>query len=260
MHHFPPLLTDAPIGRHVCQFHKCAQSLTQAVTTFIDVGLYRREGVVVIATAARRAAVLRRLAASKIDTAAAIASGQLVMLDADEVLDALIAGGMPRPRAFRDVIAPVLGSVVARGYGRVRLYGETVNQLWQDGLTDAAVRLEHLWNDLIGDYPVSLFCGYEIDGLDPRTYARPLDAIARQHTDLIISDDDHRLQAAVDAATTEILGLPLSSALTYHGREGVDPVEHRLPAGQRTLLWLNRNMPSAMVKVLSRARSHYAPV
>lgn len=258
MTHFPPLLADAPAGRHICQFHRESKSLTAAVAGYVDIGLYRREGVLVAAPAERRAAVLRRLGESGIDVAAAIASGQLVMLDAHATLVRFMRDGIPVPELFREVMVPLLTGLYERGRSRVRVFGEMVNVLWHGGHEEAAVRLEELWNELALEQSFSLFCGYEIDSLEAHAYAAPLDAVARSHTDVIASEDDERLQDAVDAATMEILGLPLSRALTYFGREG--GAERRLPPGQRTLLWLNRNMPSAMIKVLARSKARYSPV
>ena len=32
--------------------------------------------------------------------------------------------------------------------------------LWRDGKRTAALSLEELWNELVGDHPLSLICGY----------------------------------------------------------------------------------------------------
>jgi hypothetical protein len=195
MQPFPPILADAPLGRHVCQFHRTAQGLTDALAGYVDTGLYRREGVVVIAGSARRAKVLRRLAAFGIDSAAAIARGQLVLLDAEETLARSCSGDMPQAKAFHATIAPVLDAVLKRGFRRIRAYGEMVNVLWHAGRHDAALHLEDMWSELLAAYPLALFCGHEVDGLDPHAYPQPLDAVARVHTDVVRSDDDERLQA-----------------------------------------------------------------
>ncbi len=57
-------------------------------------------------------------------------------------------------------------------------------------------------------------------------------------------------QALTDAVT---LYLSQMVGFSGHTHEG----ERRFPSGQRTMLWVKRNLPSASTAVLERARRYY---
>lgn len=51
----------------------------------------------------------------------------------------------------------------------VRAYAEMVDVLWKQGKTEAAVRLEVLWNELASTHVFSLLCGYAIGSFYKQT-------------------------------------------------------------------------------------------
>ena len=91
--------------------------------------------------------------------------GQITILDAQDVLSRFMVDGTPDEARFKTVIGELIGSITwPRGRFRdVRVYGEMVNLLWSDNLP-AAARLEELWNDVIEEDSISLFCAYCLDG------------------------------------------------------------------------------------------------
>ena len=95
-----------------------------------------------------------------------------------------------------------------------------------------------------------------LDGHQESCYSGPLHEIGRTHSDILISDDDRRFHMAMDEASKDVFGVRLSKMLSLSGHEH-HPGEHRLPEGQRTMLWIMRNMPSSSASVLERARRHY---
>jgi hypothetical protein len=156
---------------------------------------------------------------------------------------------------FRRAIGSVLERVRACGRGTTRAYGEMVNVLWQEGRQTAAIRLEEYWNELARLYPFSLFCSYMLDVHHDQTYAGPIEEIGRTHSDMIGTVEDERFRVALDAASRDVFGVPLSQMVGFsrHNHEG----ERRFPSGQRTMLWVKRNLPSASAAVLERARRYY---
>lgn len=250
------LLIQAPVNRHFAQLHRDTRSLTDAVGLFAETGLRRGNGVVTIATPAHTELLLERLTQSGLDPEEFRRSGQLEILDAEAVLGRFMRGGMPDWTAFRHTVGTVLESVQALGRDITRAYGEMVNILWQDGHADAAIRLEEYWNELARLYPFSLFCSYMLDSHEEGCYAGPLHEIGRTHSDIIATDDDDRFRVALDEASKDVFGLPLSKMLSLSGHED-HPGEHRLPGGQRTMLWIMRNMPSSSATILERARRYY---
>ncbi|HEX2065915.1 MAG TPA: PAS domain-containing protein, partial [Candidatus Thermoplasmatota archaeon] len=102
---------------------------------------------IVIATPEHRAGL-----AGRVDPA------RLTMLDAAETLGRFMVDGTPDEQRFlQHVGAPVREA--ARG-GPVRLFGEMVALLAQDGNFAAALQLEGLWNRLLADLDASLLCAY----------------------------------------------------------------------------------------------------
>src|SRR5216684_1671222 len=91
--------------------------------------------------------------------------------------------------------------------------------------------------------PFSLFCSYMLDVHQDRTYTGPLEDIGRTHSDILGTDEDDRFRAALDAASRDVFGVPLSEMVGFSSRR--DSGEQRFPSGQRTMLWVKRNLPSA---------------
>lgn len=250
------LLIEAPVGRHFAQLHRDGQSLGESVSLFVQTGLRRGNGVVTIAEASHCEILLQRLGEADLDAEQYRRSGQLVILDADEILARFMRRGMPDWLRFRQAIGTVLESVQAFGQSTTRAYGEMVNILWRDGNQLAAIRLEEYWNELARQYPFSLFCSYLLDSHEAGCYGHPIHEIGRTHTDIIAGADDERFRAALDAASRDVFGIPLSQMLSFSGQED-NPGEHRLPGGHRTMLWIMRNMPGSSAEVLERARAYY---
>ena len=143
---------------HLCHMYEQDAVLVDAMGRFLELGIRRREAVIVIATPGHIAALDRRLAATS-GLKSARASGRYLTLDAEATLARFMVGGVPdRSRFMEGVGAPVADAL--RHHGSVRAFGEMVSLLWQRGETDAAILLEDLWNELMGAHPVALLCGY----------------------------------------------------------------------------------------------------
>jgi hypothetical protein len=249
------LLIEAPVNRHFAQLHRDERGLTESVNLFVATGLRRGNSVVVIATPEHTALFRNRMREDELDPTRLEESGQLEMLDAHACLSGFMRDGMPSWDEFRQTIGTVLERVRAFGRGTTRAYGEMVNVLWQDGKPEAAIRLEEYWNELARLYPFSLFCSYMLDPHQDQTYNGPVEEIGRCHHEIIGTVEDERFRVALDAASRDVFGVPLSQMVGFsrHNHEG----ERRFPSGQRTMLWVKRNLPSASAAVLERARRYY---
>ena len=74
--------------------------------------------------------------------------GSLIVLDAQQTLDLFMRNGnVPNPHRFEDSVGKLIGEVLEGREDRVliRVYGEMVDVLWREGKSDAAIRLEMLW-------------------------------------------------------------------------------------------------------------------
>lgn len=250
------LLIDAPVGRHFAQLHSNKADLVSAVGLFLKTGIDRGNGIVLIASRDLVDQYLDYLACRGIDVERSRRSGQLVVKNAEDTLAGFMVREMPDWGRFRRLIGSILDEVRAFGRTSTRAYGEMVNVLWREGKPLAAVRLEEFWNELARLYPFSLFCGYMLDSHAPETYQQPLAEIGRTHSHVVATPQDERFQEALDRASRDVFGTPLSGLLAAANHE--DTVgESRLPAGQRTMLWIMRHMPESSARILERARYHY---
>ena len=67
----------------------------------------------------------------------------------------------------------------------VRAYGEMVALLWDDGLVNAAIQLEAMWNELGRAHSFSLFCGYPVGSVTRDGHLDAFAAVCRLHQEVV---------------------------------------------------------------------------
>ncbi|HKR00264.1 MAG TPA: MEDS domain-containing protein, partial [Pyrinomonadaceae bacterium] len=132
---------------HFVQFYETDDFLLNSLGDFIGTGLSAGDSSIVVARRARREGLAERLRTCGLDVDAASASGQYLSLDAAETLSQFMVDGQPEPLRFAEVIGDVI-TRAAQGGQRVRIFGEMVALLGEEGNHAAAIRLEELWNEL----------------------------------------------------------------------------------------------------------------
>lgn len=178
------LLAGPAVHSHAVQFYETDAFLLETVARFLDAGLQAGDRLVVIATEEHREGFARRLDALGVDRA--IETGQLVLLDAREVLSKFMVGDMPDPDLFRDWIARAVARAQDGHPGaRIRAYGEMVDVLWRDGNSRAALRLEELWNDAGEVHSFALLCAYVMGNFYRETDAARFMEVCRTHSHVI---------------------------------------------------------------------------
>lgn len=182
MEHGSPLrLAD---GNHVVHFYETVQSRVGLVTAYLAASLLEGDRVLVIAVGDRGSAVGAGLAAAGVDVERAVRGGTLTMLDADGMIREFMVEGIPSADRFDATV----GSRVRRlgEAGRpVRVYGEMVARLWQEGNVPAAVRLEGLWNELADRTPFGLFCSYPLALTSDAAACEALGAVCDLHSHVV---------------------------------------------------------------------------
>ncbi|MCW2501232.1 MAG: putative two-component sensor histidine kinase protein [Frankiales bacterium] len=169
------------VGQHVVSFYDHDEALALTVGSFLGAGLAAGEAAIVVATPAHRELFDAALEAAGIDLAFARAAGQYVSLDAAELLAAFLVAGQPDPALFDATVgALVRQSATGRP---VRVFGEMVALLWDDGAVTAAMALEQLWNATTRVAPFALLCAYPQRALGDSSARR--EAICMHHNAVV---------------------------------------------------------------------------
>jgi CheY-like chemotaxis protein len=167
---------------HAVCFYDDAQSLSRTVAGFIGEGLIAGDAAIVIATPTHGAAIHEQLTANDVNPWKRIAQGELLFLDAQEVMNSFMVGGVPDTGRFHDTIRPIMDSVAGRRHSPVRAYGEMVDLFWRNGQEAAAISVEMLWNGLIAPGKCSLICGYSSEQVGR---GAGFEAICHQHSHVV---------------------------------------------------------------------------
>jgi len=145
---------------HFVRFYDNDDMLLDEVAAFVDQSLGARGKGIVIATAAHREALRRRI------DALAHAQGrpdpqpeQLIWMDAETALAAFMVDGQPDRQRFDAVVGDAVMRACAGGM-RLHAFGEMVALLCARGQYEGALQLERLWNELVHRIDFSLFCAY----------------------------------------------------------------------------------------------------
>lgn len=148
---------------HAVQFYENDAYLVRQVADFVRAGLHAGDAVVVIATKPRRDELTKRLR-SDLERAAARYPNteQYRALDAADTLWKFTLEGRPDEGRFTVFMGPLLKQAAEGCNGRLRVFGEMVNMIAEDGGHEAAIRLEGFWNRLATIQPMAIFCGYRI--------------------------------------------------------------------------------------------------
>lgn len=157
-----PLNDSRVAERHAVKFYGDDDSLFATVAGFLAEGLVNDQPAVVIATESHRSGIVRRLGELSVDVSRATRDGDLLVLDASELMKAFMREQAPDAALFRQQVGSVVERALRRRNVVVRAYGEMVDLLWQDGQSSAAIQLEILWNQLASQYGFSLLCGYSM--------------------------------------------------------------------------------------------------
>lgn len=181
---------------HSVQFFNSDDFFTQSLSMFVVTAIDNDEGAVVIATAPHLEMLRKRVgeycATLKRPRDPETIFGQQVMLfDAHTTLRSLMTdGGQGKISAelFARAIQPVVLQLKEK-FSVLRLYGEMVSILFQDGEFDKLVDLETVWGDFLRDHPFcTLLCGYNVDDFASVRHDHDFQRVCELHRSVISSE------------------------------------------------------------------------
>jgi MEDS: MEthanogen/methylotroph, DcmR Sensory domain len=171
-------------GEHVVLFYRDQEELAGWVREYLLPAVAGDGAAIVLATPDHRRSFEERLARAGVNVAAARARGSYLALDASETVRGFMVGGCPDPASFWLEITPLLQQAAKVGQP-IRVFGEMVALLWETGLVDAAIEVEAMWNELVGQYPFSLLCAYPAQSHSCAHHLDALTEVCRAHVEVI---------------------------------------------------------------------------
>jgi hypothetical protein len=150
---------------HAVQFYSGDGFLLESLARFVGSALEAAESALVLATQVHRDGLAERLKARGVATDRLVKKGRYVTVDASQALGQLTVDGKPDRTRFdefiRGVVLPLKAAAESKPQ-RVAVCGEIVAMLWADGKAEAAIELEHFWNELATQGCYSFRCYYPI--------------------------------------------------------------------------------------------------
>ena len=191
--------TQHPVvdSKHAVQFYEDDRFLCEILTDFSRDGLERGEAVILVATASHRREVGGRLAERGLDVRGLESSGQLVLIDARQTLDALMVDGTPDAELFVSRLRALMAAASLDWKRAVRVYGEVVDLLWQEGNHGGAIRLEETWNAFAKTTSTRVLCGYSMDNFGAEDDSPDFARVCEVHTNVQRAESSLRDRARV---------------------------------------------------------------
>jgi DNA-binding NarL/FixJ family response regulator len=156
------------LQRHEAGFYPDESSLLDSYATFVGGALDAGNGLVMVFTPSRRDRLHQRLRARGIDLDRTIKDGRCLWMDVPAVLSTFMVGDRIDEGRFWSAASAVIMEAASFSRltpPRVSACGECAPTLLHDGLVDAAIHLEQLWDEVARTLNVDIFCGYSCHGL-----------------------------------------------------------------------------------------------
>lgn len=172
-----------PASEHILQLFDTPESLGNVVSAFLNDGWENGEHLLVVAKPRSWQRTAARLARRGWKEDDAIAEGRLTVLDAQATLPGIMRGQLPDPALFQETIGTLVSRLASAARGGLRVYGELVEILAEEGNFDGARHLEAFWNDLQQrHHRFTLLCGYSAAHFSDMRTASALRAICGCHS------------------------------------------------------------------------------
>jgi DNA-binding NarL/FixJ family response regulator len=153
-------------GRHEVEFYSDDAAFVDGVAHFIEGALKAGNSVIVVATGSHHEGILQKLREHALDIPACIERGSYLYADVGEMLSISMRDDVPDPVMFFKGAGDLISAAAraaAKNQSRVAVCGESASVLWEQGKTDAAVKMEQLCNQLTKRYDIDIFCGFTLN-------------------------------------------------------------------------------------------------
>ena len=197
---------------HAIQFYSGDGFLLDSLARFVSTSLEAGESALVIATQLHRDGLAERVKARGVDTDKWVKKGRFASVDALQALKQLVVDGKVDKTRFDEFIQGVLLPLKAAAGSkpqRVAVCGEVVAMLWADRKPEAAIELEHLWNELAAEGSYCFRCFYSIASFSDPEQNELFMRLCTKHAN-VIPDDSHLHNMAAHVKQFESLAVGTS--------------------------------------------------
>jgi len=184
----PNVQLESNLTPHTVQFYSDDGFLLDTLAQFVGGALLSGDAAIVIATRAHRDGLTQRLRDRGLDPAPALSEGRFVLADARHTLDRFSVDSWPDAERFTSAMGGMMNDARQAAHSAQRCiaaFGEMVALLWADGLHDAALRLEVLWNQLAQTQSFSLRCAYPVSAFVGEADGSALLRLCAEHSHVI---------------------------------------------------------------------------
>lgn len=176
----PPVTRTGAVQGHAVSFYDSDAELIAELADYVSAGIHAGDGVVIVATPVHRGALEQALAQRGVTPPAQ----RYLAVDAAATLATFRADGHLDPAGFAATAGALLDRA-ADGGRPVRVFGEMVALLWDEGDVVGALELEACWNALGRHREFSLLCAYPTSTLTDGTGLRRVGAVCSGHTSVV---------------------------------------------------------------------------
>jgi DNA-binding NarL/FixJ family response regulator len=170
---------------HDLQIYSHDEYLLEGFTGFITSGLSAGSAVVVLATEAHRHGLIQKLQTQGFDLDAIIKCRSYISIDAQEALASFMVDDQPDPNQLENRVSNLVKTASKAPNGatrRVRACGECASLLQTQGKSEAALRVEELWDLASHQYGLRTLCGYVSGNLQGQEDQRIFQKICSLHS------------------------------------------------------------------------------
>jgi DNA-binding NarL/FixJ family response regulator len=173
------------VRKHEVQFYPDDASFVAGFTRFIETALIEGKAVIVLATPSHQKGLLQKLREDGVNIAAAIQQGRYLPSDVAETLATFMVNGRLDPVLFQKVTGDLIASaakVVKGDTSLIAACGECAPTLLKQGRVDAAIQLEHLWDEVSKACGMDILCGYDVKDFQTAQENRVRDRVCAEHS------------------------------------------------------------------------------
>ena len=132
----------------------------------------------------------RTLQAAQVDLALAIRQKRYISVNITEMLAKVMVDGWPDPTRFLNAAGDLVTEAARRATGqhaRVAAVGECSPTVWSLGHVDAAIQLEHMWDEVAMSRGMDILCAYPLAARDESESVAAVRRLCAEHTAVEIS-------------------------------------------------------------------------